>query len=111
MRWDIYFPQPKLAHFMTTLGNTDVWWYLNAEYGGGSWTVERPAAGEDRRMDINDIRVGGGFEWTAGQTGVRAYIEGAYVFNRELYYASSAPGTPQTQSLQDTFMVRGGFAY
>ena len=87
--FDIYFPKPKLAQYLYTVGNTDVWWYLNGEIGGGSWTIERgqvvagqlsvpqpppnppvivpggptftPVVG-DRRVDLNDYRIGGGFE-------------------------------------------------
>lgn len=105
-RWDIYFPRPKLARYLTTVGNTDVWFYLNGEIGGGSWTVRR-AGVDDRRVDMNDIRVGGGFEWTH-QYGVQSFIEAAYVFDRELVFAS---GTLDRHHLKDTVMVRGGFAY
>jgi hypothetical protein len=105
-RLDIYFPRPKLSHYLTTVGNTDVWIYLNAEYGGGSWTIRRPGV-TDRSMDINDIRVGGGLEWTH-QFGLAAFVEAAYVFNRELVFAS---GDPATHELDDTYMVRGGLIY
>ncbi len=106
-RFDIYFPKPKLAQYLTTIGNTDVWWYLNGEYGGGSWTVSRTGVGGDRRMDINDLRAGGGLEWTC-QTGVRGFVEAAYVFNRELIFAS---GPITKQELDDAVMVRGGLTY
>jgi len=108
-RFDIYFPRPKLAQYLTTLGNTDVWWFVSGEYGGGSWTVSRLGmdSSDDRRVDINDIRVGGGLEWT-GLRGVRGFAEAAYVFNRELVFASRSAGD---LSLDDTIMVRGGLAY
>lgn len=105
-RFDVFFPKPKLAQYLTTVGNTDVWWYLNGEYGGGSWTVDRPGLVGDRRMDINDIRVGGGLEWT-GYNGVRGFVETAYVFDRKLVFASG----PADRSLKDTIMVRGGLSY
>ena len=106
VRFDIFFPKPKLAQYLTTLGNTDVWWYLNGEYGGGSWTIDRGLGG-DRRVDINDIRVGGGLEWTC-QSGMRAFVETAYVFDRKLVFAT---GPIAERSLQDTIMVRSGFAF
>jgi hypothetical protein len=119
-RFDIFFPKPKLAQYLTTIGNTDIWWYLNGEYGGGSWTIDRQdifdsdadaditenLAG-DRRMDINDIRVGGGLEWTC-VSGVDGFVEVAYVFNRELVFAS---GPILEHDLKDTFMVRAGLIY
>lgn len=120
-RFDIYFPKPKLAQYLTTIGNTDVWWYVNGEIGGGSWTVQRDEVvltnlvggrtvsqiGGDRRVDINDYRIGGGLEWTC-QTGLRGFAEVAYVFQRELVFAS---GPIAKQDLADTFMLRGGLTY
>jgi hypothetical protein len=103
-RWDIYFPRPKLARYLTTIGNTDIWFYLNGEYGGGSWTIgEEPV---DRRVDMNDIRVGGGLEWTH-QFGLHGFVEAAYVFDRELVFATGELHYP----LEDTLMVRGGLVY
>lgn len=110
-RWDIYFPRPKLASYLTTIGNTDMWWYLMGEYGGGSWTVSRPTAGDDLRMDINDIRIGVGLEWR-NPASVRSFVEAAYVFDREIVYASGANADiPLRQTLGDTLMLRGGFAF
>ena len=123
-RFDIYFPKPKLAQYLTTIGNTDVWWYVNGEIGGGSWTVERSEVvlvdpmmpmgatttspvGGDRRVDLNDYRIGGGFEWTC-QSGVRGFAEAAYVFNRQLVFAS---GSISKQDLDNSVMVRGGLTY
>ena len=113
-RFDIFFPRPKLAQYLTTIGNTDVWWYVNGEYGGGSWAVERsllvgnafvPHTG-DPRVDINDVRLGIGLEWT-GQSGVRGFLETAYVFDRQIVFAAGSPDV----SLSDTVMLRGGLAY
>jgi len=107
-RFDIFFPKPKLAQYLTTLGNTDVWWYVNGEYGGGSWTLDRgPDSVSFRRVDINDIRVGAGLEWTC-QSGVRGFVETAYVFDRKLVFAD---GPISVRSLKDTLMLRGGFAF
>jgi len=113
-RFDIFFPKPKLAQYLTTIGNTDIWWYVNGEYGGGSWAVERnllvgnafvPHTG-DPRLDINDVRLGIGLEWT-GQAGVRGFLETAYVFERKIVFAAGSPDV----SLDNTVMLRGGLAY
>ena len=39
VRFDILFPDPKIARRLTTIGNTEWWLYARGEYGGGSWTV------------------------------------------------------------------------
>ncbi len=61
-RYDIFFPQPKLAQYFATVGTQDLWGYISGEYGGGSWTIRR-ANGSSDSIDINDIRVILGVEW------------------------------------------------
>jgi hypothetical protein len=102
--WDLYivFPNPKVRKFLTAIGNSKWYWYAAGEYGGGSWSIERQ--GFSDQVDINDIRVSGGFEWET-QTFIRGHVEIGYVFDRELVFRS---GDPATFSLDDTFMVRGG---
>ena len=101
-RYEILFPNPKLARRLTTRGNTDIWIYANGEYGGGSWTADQA----DGQFDYNDIRFGGGIE-TFGMRGLHAYFEVAYAFDRELVYRS---GTP-TFNAADTVMLRAGISY
>jgi hypothetical protein len=116
-RWDIYFPRPKLATYFTTLGNTEIWGYLGAEYGGDSWTIERTNVGglhpggvgptfEDR-FDYNDVRVVGGLEWWS-QYGAKGFVEAGYVFNREVVYVRFPSDSFEPD---DTFLVRAGIAY
>jgi hypothetical protein len=111
-RFDIYFPQPKLAQYMTTLGNQDVWWYIAGEYGGGSWTVQRAVVDASERVDVNDIRVILGLEWGPQEwfrEGRRlGFIEAAWVTEREIVYADRVG---DDVSLRDTFMLRAGFGY
>lgn len=122
-RWDIFFPQPKLATYLTTLGNNDLWFYVAGEYGGGVWTTKAAAPDlstpnpndrlppERTLMDINDIRVSVGFELgpaannSVGQRGM--FIEAGYVFNREMVLVVPV----QEFSLRDTWMLRGGLAF
>jgi hypothetical protein len=118
-RFDIYFPRPKLAQYLTTIGNTDIWWYLNGEYGGGSWLLGSTLPGADGMIgtmddvsaqintDINDIRAGGGIEWN-GHHGVRGFVEVAYVFERDVIYNSPVVAN---LSLDETIMMRGGLVY
>jgi hypothetical protein len=106
MRMDLYFPRPRVSHRLPSLGNYDIWGYVGAEVGGGSWTMER-IFGVDDQVDINDIRAFIGYEWT-GPRKVTGFIEGGYVFDRELLY-KSAPAIKL--EIPDTFMIRTGLAF
>ncbi len=127
VKFDIYFPQPKLAQRLTTLGNTDIWWYVGGEYGGGSWTVERtirnpadmgmPGPTFSEQVDINDLRVLVGLEWFSGVAAIKGFVEAGYVFDREIVFrrarfpTSAMMPADNTQTLKDTFMIRGGLSY
>lgn len=111
MRFDVYFPEPKLSMYWTTLGNYELWGYLAGEYGGGSWTIERVSGATDQ-IDLNDIRVIAGIEWARPdmiRQGRRiGFVEAGYVFERELLYRS----TPSANlNFGDTLMVRAGIGY
>jgi hypothetical protein len=103
--WDMYlvFPNPKVRKYVTTIGNTKWYGYATGEYGGGSWTVERQNNFDDR-IDYNDIRVSGGFEWET-QTFIRGHIEIGYAWDREIVFVS---GNPPSFTPDDTFMIRAG---
>lgn len=111
VRWEIYFPRPKLSQRLTTLGNTDIWWYVAAEYGGGSWTIERtfgPLAGVSDQVDINDIRFYGGLEWFSRLATIKGFIEAGWVTDRKLIYRV---GGASNLTLEDSLMLRGGLAF
>ena len=106
IRFDIVFPRPKLAQYLQTVGNYEVWWYVAAEYGGGAWTIQR-ANGNKDRIDINDIRTYIGVE-TIGKRQIGGFAEIGYVFNRQVYYVV----TPnESINPQNTFMARAGLTY
>lgn len=109
-RWDIFFPAAKLANQWRTVNNREVWWYVGAEYGGGSWSIEReenPQRLADDRMDINDIRVYLGVDmWNLNR--FYGFGEIGYVFDRELVF-NLEPG--ETTSVGDTFMARLGLSW
>ncbi len=110
-RFDLFFPEPKLSHYLSTIGNSDTWWYVGGYYGGGSWTVERRAGGKES-VDINDLRLVLGLEWGRNdqmrQGRRNGFVEIGYVFDRELLYKESPL---DNMDLQDTIMVRVGFGY
>lgn len=119
-RWDIYFPQPKLSTYVTTLGTREMWWYVAAEYGGGVWTVTlddsdsfAPGKQPGRTlMDINDYRVMLGVELNQpggsgiGRRGV--FVEVGYVFEREVLFEEFPL---ENYTVGETFMLRGGVSF
>ena len=110
-RFDIFFPEPKFAHYWRTIGTKDVWWYLAGGYGVGAWTIERTDETTDS-VAINDLRAVFGFEWGPGEllrTGRRtAFVEAGYVFQREVEYENS-PSDDFTPD--NTWMIRAGIGY
>ncbi len=110
-RYDIFFPEPKMAKYWRTLGTQDVWWYLAGDFGGGSWTVTRATTQLEERVDINQIEATFGFEWGRSELlrmGQRtAFIEFGGAFNRQLKYQYS----DDDQSLATAFLFRAGFGY
>jgi len=109
-QWDIIFPSPRVAYYLTTVGahNTALWGYAGGEYGGGSWSIEHPGGTSDR-MDYNDIRIYAGLEWRCvSPNGPKGFVEVGYIFERQLVYAA-VPA--DNLDLQDTYMIRTGFSF
>ena len=110
LMFNVYFPRPKLAQRLPRVGPFEVWGYIGAEYGGGSWAIERePMMGPkfNDQVDINDVRAFVGLEWM-GERRVTGFLEFGYAFEREILYASD-PGT--RLDLKDTIMIRSGLAF
>ena len=106
MKFDLYFPKSKLAHRIPNIGDLEAWAYIGAEYGGGSWAIERRNGDRDQ-ADINDVRAYLGLEWI-GPRRVTGFFEFGYAFDREIVYRSNAL---DKLDLQDTLMVRSGLAF
>jgi hypothetical protein len=106
VRFDFFFPQPKLSAYLTTIGKHELWWYVAGEYGGGAWTIQR-ADGSSDRIDINDIRASAGIEWT-GPRGLSGFVEAGFVFKRQVIYVV----TPADSfNPHDSYMVRAGISF
>ncbi len=110
-RYDIFFPQPKLARYFRTVGTRDVWGYLAGDYGGGNWTIER-TSGESDSVDLNEYRVVAGLEWglnDAIRAGRRSgFFEIGYAFNRSIGYRYNPQDDIDTNS---SVVFRAGFGY
>jgi len=110
-RFDLFFPEPKLSHYVSTLGNTDMWWYATGFFGGGAWTVSRKN-GEEDSIDLQDMRIALGLEWGRNELlrqGHRfAFFEGGYVFNRKLIYRYRPL---DSIDIDNSYMLRAGIIY
>lgn len=107
--WDLYlvFPNPKIRRVIRSGGSADWWWFAGAEYGGGSWTIERTGGLKDR-IDYNDLRISMGLEWQT-TTQVRGHIEIGYAFEREILFHDSL--NPAEFEPDDAVMFRAGIGY
>ena len=111
LRFDFLFPNPRISRKFSTVGNVEWWWFIDGEYGGGTWTIKRgpdsSIPGEVDLVDYNDIRVGGGLEFKRinGFTGM---FEAGYSCDRELVYRSQHPKTFRPDG---TFYLRAGLTY
>ena len=106
LKLDLFFPRTKLSHRIPNFADFEAWAYLGAEYGGGSWAIERRDGARDQ-VDINDVRAFVGLEWI-GPRRVTGFFEFGYAFEREIVYRSNALNSLE---LQDTLMVRSGIAF
>jgi hypothetical protein len=104
-RFDLVFPQPRIARRFRRDAEHERWVYLSGELGGGSWAIQR-STGVDDVVSYRDLRLITGIEWKfAGDSSCR--IEGGYVFGRELEYVSNI-GNYEPRS---TSMLRAAFVY
>lgn len=112
-RFEILFPNPRLAHRWNGLDSSsgiDWWWYVRGEYGGGTWTVKRlngVNTNEIDTVDYDDIRIAVGLEGFR-PTGRHGRIEVGVAFDRRLYYYEHPE---QTYTPSTTIFLGGGLAY
>jgi len=106
MKIDLTFPRSKISHRIPNFNDFEGWAYVGAEYGGGSWAIDRIGNIEDQ-VDINDVRAFIGLEWM-GPRRVTGFFDVGYVFERELVYRSA----PLIDiPIQDSVMIRSGIAF
>lgn len=105
-RFDILFPNPKLARRLTTVGTTEWWAYARGEYGGGTWSIQR-TDGTLATVDYNDIRFAMGTEFVR-QQGFKGRFEVGVSFERELYYH---PPEPRLFKPNPTVFLGAGLSY
>lgn len=111
VRFEILFPNPKLAIRLPGYSTTEWWFYARGEYGGGSWTVDTDPlfGGGVTRVDYNDMRFALGLDFKTVR-GLNGLAEVGITFERELFYPDISPA-PFTFHPDPTVFVRGGLAY
>ena len=101
----ILFPKSRASVFLGTPNGVPMWLYVDAEYHVESYQVGLPGGLDDAKVQFEDWRVLGGFRWEAGW--VTSFIEGGYVFDRNVEYTS--PGTGY--DIDGQFIGRLGFRF
>lgn len=102
-KFEILFPDPKLAWRLRQVGNMEWWFYGRGEYGGDSWTIND--GGGVIETDYNDYRVAIGMEFD-DHSRWDGYFEVGYSFEREIYQFGTTTMTPNA-----TVFVGAGLAY
>lgn len=110
IKYEAVLPRPRISWRLpgNTMGSeVSRWAYIGGEFGGGVWSIQRPATSTPDLLDYNEFRLLVGIEKKAGLGAISHRIEAGYVFGRELEFES---GTPDVQ-LDDSLFVRAGLTY
>ena len=105
VRWEFIFPRPRYARRYYAACDREDWWYVVAEFGGGSWAIER-TGGADDVVTLSDYRLLIGKEVKLCGGAGRS-LEVGYVFGREVEYRSATP----TVELDSNFIIRGSITF
>lgn len=102
VRFELLFPKPRLAWRQWYSPVEEQWVYVTGELGGQSWGVVR-SSGADDIATYRDLRFMLGLE-RKQSSGQSWFVEGGYVFGREIEYESNIGGA----TFNDTGFVRVG---
>jgi len=104
-RYELVFPQSKIARRFAHGCDWDDWFYLAAEFGGDEYSYE-PVPGTRSRLTYRDVRIRAGVERKRNGGGGRR-IEVGYVFDREFQFDNGIPDYKP----DNTVTLRAGFAF
>lgn len=103
--FEFVFPRPRIKRQLSKSGEYEKWGYLGAEFGGGSWAINR-ANGVDDMVVLREYRLLGGVEYKLPENR-NWFWETGLVMGRSVEYASGVgdyePGT--------AFIIGGGLTY
>lgn len=102
----IVLPVPRISHHIFDIGRTRYQLFLQGEFGGGSWAIQR-VDGSDDVVGYNDYRVILGLE--AEMPSGRRWQAGiGYVFGRSISFSSDVPPAFKPG---DTLLFRVGLQF
>lgn len=106
-RWEfrILYPRSRISYFLGNWSNADVWLYGQAEYTAEAWQSVDKESPDINRIQLTDDRLSLGLRWDSGRYSF--YVEGGYVFNRQVKFDGSTPGF----DLANAGMFRIGLFY
>ena len=76
----LVYPDPRWSRYIAKLNETDWWFYIGGEIGGGRWLIED--RGETFNTDYNDYRVGLGLTFDCDK--MKGCVEIGGAFGRKL---------------------------
>ena len=91
--WQLMYPEARISVFLGNEAYWAKWAYVRAEYHVEAYGIESSfngGAAADTQFEVEDYRVLGGFKMDAGT--YNWFIEGGWVFNREVSFANATPG-------------------
>ncbi len=102
----LLYPKSRISLFLGDFGGTSAWLYTGVEYNIEAYAIDLASpSGKNEQIEIADYR------WTVGlrteSFGVTSFIEGGYVFAREVEFKYGTPGF----GINEGFMLRGGLRF
>ncbi len=90
--WQLMYPEARISVFLGNEAYWSKWAYVRAEYHVEAYGVESSFVGvtADTQVEIEDYRVLAGLKMDSGT--YNWFIEGGWVFNREVQFANATPG-------------------
>jgi len=107
-KYELILPRPRIARRLSSSapGADERWIYVGGEFGGGVWSIVRPATQTQDLLTYYDYRALVGYERKI-TGGLSRRFELGYVFGRRLEFASATPDV----ALDDTLFARVGLTY
>jgi len=90
--WQLMYPEARISVFLGNEAYWSKWAYVRAEYHVEAYGVESSFVGvtSETQVEIEDYRVLAGLKMDGGM--YNWFIEGGWVFNREVQFANATPG-------------------